>query len=125
MSRLLVHTHVVLWWLADHRRNSATVDQRLRDPYTEPVVSIASVWETAIKMALGKLSAPVDLPQQLTDRGFTILTVDLEHAWAVRGLPHHHGDPFDRMLVAQALVEDVPIATADPRFAAYGVRVVW
>jgi len=76
-------------------------------------------------MALDKLSAPDDLPEQLVDRGFTVLAVSIEHAWAIRELPHHHGDPFDRMLVAQALVEGVPIATADPRFAAYGIRVVW
>lgn len=125
MSRLLVDTHVVLWWLADPGRNSVTVDQRLRDPFTEPMVSIASLWETALKVALDKLSAPDDLPEQLVQRGFTMLPIGVEHAWAVRNLPHHHGDPFDRMLVAQAQVEDVPIATADPRFAAYGVRVVW
>ncbi|MBA2767306.1 MAG: type II toxin-antitoxin system VapC family toxin [Solirubrobacterales bacterium] len=87
--------------------------------------SIASLWETAIKVAVGKLRAPPDLPAVVLRRGFTILPVSAEHAWAVRELPHHHGDPFDRMLVAQAQVEGLPIATADPRFAAYGIRVVW
>lgn len=125
MSRLLVDTHVALWALGDVERLSTAVRKRLENPRTEPLVSIASLWETAIKMALDKLSAPDDLPEQLVDRGFTVLAVSIEHAWAIRELPHHHGDPFDRMLVAQALVEGVPIATADPRFAAYGVRVVW
>lgn len=125
VSRLLVDTHVVLWALGDVPRLSATVREQLEDPRTEPVVSIASLWETAIKVALDKLTAPDDLPEQLAERGFTVLPVSIEHVWAVRGLPHHHGDPFDRMLVAQAQVEGLPIATADPRFAAYGVRVVW
>lgn len=125
MSRLLADTHVVLWALGDVPRLSATVREQLEDPRTEPLVSIVSVWETAIKVALNKLRAPADLPERLVTRGFTILTVSLEHAWAVRGLPHHHGDPFDRMLIAQAQVEGLPIATADPRFAVYGVRVVW
>ncbi|MDQ3609787.1 MAG: type II toxin-antitoxin system VapC family toxin [Actinomycetota bacterium] len=113
--------------MAQRARRNSTVDEQLSDPRTEPLVSIASLWETAIKVAVGKLRAPPDLPAVVVRRGFTILpmnAVNAEHAWAVRDLPHHHGDPFDRMLVAQAQIEDVPIATADPRFAAYGVRVV-
>jgi len=125
VSALLVDTHVVLWSLADVARLSAPVREQLEDPRVQPFVSAASLWEAAVKMALGKLQAPPDLPQQLVDRGFTILPVQPGHAWAVRVLPPHHRDPFDRLLIAQAQAEGLPIATADPRFAAYAITVVW
>lgn len=88
-------------------------------------VSVASFWEVAIKSALGKLDAPADLPARVEDLGFELLPITSEHAWAVRELPHHHHDPFDRLLIAQAQVERLPILTADPAFAAYDVEAIW
>lgn len=125
MSRLLADTHVILWWLADDARLSSPARLALSDSSTAPLVSAASLWEIAIKLALGKLRAPADLPTQILESGFGILPVSGEHAWAVRELPPHHGDPFDRLLVAQAKVEQLPITTRDQRFGQYGVAVVW
>lgn len=90
------------------------------------VVSTASLWEIAIKSALGKLDAPDDLPQRVQQLGFELLAVSAEHAWQVRTLPApRHADPFDRLLIAQAQVERLPVLTADPLFADYDVTVVW
>jgi PIN domain nuclease of toxin-antitoxin system len=88
-------------------------------------VSAASVWEIAIKRSLGKLTAPDDLPNRIADEGFAWLPVSAAHAWQVRDLPAHHRDPFDRLLIAQALVERLPIITADARLSDYGVEVRW
>ncbi len=125
MSRLLVDTHALLWWLTDDAGLSPVAREAIAAPANEPLVSTASVWEIAIKRSLGKLTAPDDLPEAILDGGFAWLQVTAHHAWQVRGLPAHHRDPFDRMLVAQAVAERVPIVTADPQFGAYGVQVLW
>jgi PIN domain nuclease of toxin-antitoxin system len=88
-------------------------------------VSVASLWEIAIESALGKLDAPDDLPTRVERAGFYLLPVASDHAWQVRRLPNHHRDPFDRLLIAQAQVERLPIFTADPLFDAYDVPTVW
>ena len=125
MSRLLVDTHVLLWWLTDDPGLSPTARDALAEPRNEVLVSTASMWEIAIKRGLGKLSAPDDLPDHIASEGFGWLPISAEHAWRVRDLPPHHRDPFDRLLVAQALVEELPIVSADPRFAPYGVDARW
>jgi PIN domain nuclease of toxin-antitoxin system len=125
VSRLLVDTHALLWWLTDDPALSAAARAAVADPANEPLVSTACVWEIAIKRSLGKLTAPDDLPERIPDAGFTWLPISAEHAWRVRDLPKHHRDPFDRVLVAQALIERVPIITADPHFGEYGVEVRW
>lgn len=89
------------------------------------MISAASLWEIAIKSALGKLEAPESLPQRVVENGFELLPITADHAWQVRSLPHHHRDPFDRLLIAQAQVEHLPIASADPAFGDYDVVVVW
>jgi PIN domain nuclease of toxin-antitoxin system len=125
VSRLLVDTHPLLWWLTDDRSLSERAREAIADPGNEPLVSVVSLWEIAIKRSLGKLSAPDDLPQQISDGGFAWLGISASHAWGVRELALHHRDPFDRLLVAQALAEALPVVTANPRFAAYGVSVRW
>lgn len=125
MERVLLDTHALLWWLAAHPGLSAAARAKIADPEVEVLVSVVSVWETAIKVALGKLGAPADLPAEVETEGFAWLQITPEYAWAVRDLPHHHGDPFDRLLVAQALAEELPVVTADPVFARYGVDVLW
>lgn len=125
MSRLLVDTNALLWWLADDPSLSPAARDAIADPNNEPLVSAASVWEIAIKRSLGKLTAPDDLPDRIADEGFAWLPIGAQHAWTVRHLPMHHADPFDRVLVAQAVVEGVPIVTTDARFAEYGVDVRW
>jgi PIN domain nuclease of toxin-antitoxin system len=125
VSRLLVDTHALLWWLTDDPRLSEKAREALADPANDVLVSTASVWEIAIKRALGKLSAPDDLPDHIVAQGFSWLPVGAEHAWHVRDLPPHHRDTFDRLLVAQALSERMPIVSTDARFGAYGVETRW
>ena len=125
MSRLLVDTHALLWWLTDNPALPATARATIADSSSELLVSTASLWEIAIKRSIGKLRVSEDLPDKVAKRGFTWLPVRAEHVWAVRALPQHHRDPFDRLLVAQALTERMPVVTADARFAAYGVEVRW
>ncbi|HEY7619491.1 MAG TPA: type II toxin-antitoxin system VapC family toxin [Solirubrobacteraceae bacterium] len=125
MSRLLVDTHALLWWLTDDAALSTAAREAIADPANEPIVSAASVWEIAIKRSLGKLQAPEDLPALISEEGFQWLAIGVDHAWRVHGLPMHHGDPFDRLLVAQALTEGLAIITKDPWFAAYGAAVIW
>ena len=122
---MLVDTHALLWWLADDPSLSPAAREAIANPTSEPLVSAASVWEIAIKRSLGKLTAPDDLPDRIADEGFTWLPITAQHAWQVRDLPIHHGDPFDRILVAQAVIEGLPVVTTDARFGEYGVDVRW
>jgi PIN domain nuclease of toxin-antitoxin system len=123
--KLLFDTHAALWWTRADERFSAVARQRGFDPQNRVLLSAVVVWEVAIKRALGKLEAPADLVQSLLEAGAAPLPVTLEHAAAVEGLPHHHSDPFDRLLIAQAKVEGAVIVTRDPAFGAYGVPVLW
>jgi PIN domain nuclease of toxin-antitoxin system len=88
-------------------------------------VSAVSVWEIAIKRASGKLRVPEDLLEKVADAGFGELDISFEHATLAGALPPHHGDPFDRMLIAQAQIEGLTLVTNDPRIAAYEVPVLW
>jgi PIN domain nuclease of toxin-antitoxin system len=125
VSKVLVDTHAVLWWLSDDAALSVAAREALADPANEPLVSAASVWEIAIKRALGKLTAPDDLPDLIDGEGFSWLPITPRHAWQVRELPAHHRDPFDRLLIAQAMTEQLPIITADKRFDDYAVEIRW
>lgn len=121
--RLLLDTHVLLWWLsAEHLRPKALAAITSAD--SDVWVSAASVWEMSIKAALGRLAVPDDLSDQLTHHGFDVLSIGLSHALAIRSLPPHHADPFDRMLVAQAQVEDLTLVTRDANIRRYAVRVL-
>ena len=92
-------------------------------------ISVASIWEAAIKVALGKLKLPYDLrndlPRLLEENGFRILPVEIDDATAVCDLPHHRGDPFDRIMVAQAMRRNLRVISRDPVFEKYGLRRVW
>lgn len=121
---LLVDTHVLLWWLADDHALPAPARAAIAAPEHRVAVSAASAWEIAIKRALGKLDAPDDLRRTLVLSGFDEIPITVDHASIAGALPRHHDDPFDRMLVAQALVEDLTLVTVDPRFAAYDVDVL-
>ena len=121
--RLLLDTHILLWWLAENPKLSMTARARIAE--AEIVyVSAASVWEMAIKVSTGKLRAPEDLEKQLRRHGFEQLPVSVHHALGVATLPRHHADPFDRMLVAQASFESLTLVTADPQLAVYGVPIL-
>jgi PIN domain nuclease of toxin-antitoxin system len=122
--RLLLDTHACLWWLANDARMGSSTRQTIQDSNIV-FVSAASAWEVAIKVALGKLETPGPFTEAVEACGFTKLPITFEHAERAAGLPRHHGDPFDRMLVAQAFAEGLALVTHDRRFQPYGVTVVW
>ena len=127
--KLLLDTHAFLWWVGASRELSRKARSAVGSGRNECFVSMASAWEIAIKVSLGSLhvEGALDrfLPEQLAANGFQPLPVDLKHAARVAALPFHHRDPFDRLLVAQALEEELAVVTADPVFARYGVKRVW
>ncbi len=118
---LLLDTHVLLWWLDDPSVLSKTAETAIRDLDNIVLVSAATFWEIVIKKAIGKLDAPDDLDQVLLDCGFTPLPVTVRHAIAVGSLPSHHRDPFDRMLVAQAMTEGLTVISRDAIVLRYPV----
>jgi PIN domain nuclease of toxin-antitoxin system len=122
---LLLDTHAVLWLLSGDDR----VPEWLRSIATQSdhglIVSDVSLWEIAIKKSLGRLEVPDDLPEHLDAAGLGRLAIKRSHVWKVRELDFHHKDPFDRLLVAQALEEDVTMVSSDRDLAAYGVSLRW
>lgn len=123
--KLLLDTHAALWWLADDARVGAEAERQLSDETNRVLLSAAVIWEVAIKRSLGKLQAPADLAPTLLAAGAQPLAITLDHAAAVEALPWHHRDPFDRLLVAQALTEGAAIVSQDDRMQPYGVPLVW
>lgn len=127
--RLLLDTHTLLWWLTDDPRLSAPARKSIANPRHDCYVSIASCWELAIKASLGKirLAKPVErfIPSELAANDFQLLSIEFRHVARVESMEFHHRDPFDRMLVAQALAEKMPLVSADEMFDAYGVKRVW
>jgi PIN domain nuclease of toxin-antitoxin system len=119
-KRLLLDTHVVLWWLADDPELSDELKETI-DEEVDVFVSTATVWEVAIKQQLGKIAAPADLPEKIRDSELPNLHITTNHASAAGRLPPLHRDPFDRMLIAQAVRRRFVLVTADRRFADYDV----
>lgn len=120
---LLLDTHAVIWLLAADERLRA--DTRRAITAAERVyVSAATIWEMAVKVARGRLEAPADFPSRILDLGMSQLALGWEHARVAGGLPLHHRDPFDRMLVAQAIVERLTIVSGDPVMTRYPVPVI-
>jgi PIN domain nuclease of toxin-antitoxin system len=122
--RVLLDTHVLLWSLAEPERIGPDAARVFREGVTTTVVSAASLWEIAIKRAAGRLAVPEDFPRIVQDLGHELLPMRAEHAWRAGALPPHHRDPFDRMLVAQAIAEDLTLVTHDQRLWAYEVKVL-
>ena len=121
---LLLDTHVLLWWLADDERLPGRMRAAVADGETEVFVSAASAWEMSIKAALGKLTVPDGLPEELRRQGFTELPITVEDGLLAGALPRHHDDPFDRVLIAQAARRRLQLVTVDRRFADYDVRLL-
>lgn len=119
--RLLLDTHVLLWWLAGSRELLPGTRDLIANEGTDVWVSAATAWEIAIKKSLGKLRAPADLIDQLARNRFDALPILVADALEAGALPPHHDDPFDRMLVAQARLSGLTLVTRDPRIAAYDV----
>jgi PIN domain nuclease of toxin-antitoxin system len=121
VSRILVDTHIALWALSDPDRLTAGERALLIDPGIERVMSPISVWEVAIKREAGRLVAPKDIATVFAQQ-FRMLPVDAALLERAAQLPTHHGDPFDRVLIAHALLGDLAVLTRDQAFASYGVR---
>jgi PIN domain nuclease of toxin-antitoxin system len=121
--RLLLDTHVLLWWLADDRRLGKQARALIAAADNTIYVSAASAWEISIKRTLGKLKAPASLDSTIEDAGFEKLVIEFQHGERAGALPPLHNDPFDRMLIAQALTEELVLVTADKFFSGYGVQV--
>ena len=123
--RFLIDSHTFLWWRAGSPALSTTARNTIADPANEVLISIAALWELTIKESTGKLTFTPDLETMIADEGFWVLPITFVHLRRIGTLPRVHKDPFDRMMIAQALAEGIPIATGDPVFAGYGVQVVW
>lgn len=121
---LLLDTHAVLWWLDDDPTLSDAARAEISDPENTVYLSAVAVWEMRIKQGIGKLDLPDDFDEVLDGQAFSKLPVTVDHAHTIAGLPAIHRDPFDRMLVAQAVVEGMTIVTWDRRIAEYGVDVL-
>jgi PIN domain nuclease of toxin-antitoxin system len=127
--RALLDTHAFLWFITDDVRLSRPAEQLFENARYDLLLSMASVWEIAVKVGLGRLPLPLPirsfLPRQLAENEIRLLPIKLDHAFEAGELPVHHRDPFDRMLVAQALTEQVPILSADVALDQYGVHRIW
>ena len=127
--RILLDTHALLWWLADDPRLSETARKTISDGRNVLLWSMASSWEIAVKVGIGKLSLGRPLQQLyveiVTKQAVELLPVTHDHCTLLAGLPLHHRDPFDRMLVAQAQREKLPLLSADPKISRYEVEVLW
>ena len=120
---MLIDTHILLWYLLTPKRLSAAYQSLLRDPEHSIYVSAASVWEASIKQSIEKLHIPSDLNEGIRQVGFFMLEITAADAWRAGQLPYHHRDPFDRMLIAQALNRNWQVVTDDKAFAQYGVAI--
>jgi PIN domain nuclease of toxin-antitoxin system len=122
---VLLDTHALIWALENNPMLSAAARAAIVDPDNIVLASAVSAWEIAIKKALGRLSVPDDLERVAGAAGFTPRPVTFADARRLEGLPPHHRDPFDRMLVAQAMQDGVPIVTRDPQLASYNIQTIW
>jgi PIN domain nuclease of toxin-antitoxin system len=126
--KLLLDTHVLLWFQGGDRRLSRKARAAIEAADAEAILSAAVIWEMAIKAGLGRLHLPATVEryvQEKIEQGYHVLPVSWEHAARVEQLPWHHRDPFDRLLAAQALVEGCPVVTRDRVFKKYGVDMMW
>lgn len=129
MTELLLDAHTMLWFFWDDPRLSREARSLIEGADNRKLVSVASCWEIAIKVGLGKLdlgeSSRSFLPREIARNNFELLPVSLDHATMVEGLAGHHRDPFDRLLIAQAIVDRLSLVSADAVFDQYGVHRLW
>lgn len=127
--RLLIDTHSFLWFCEGSPNLSKAARAAMEDDANERYISHATVWEVAIKLSLGKLELQADFREVFSNvleaNGFILLEPTVAHYEMLTRLPRHHGDPFDRLMIPQALVEDMAVVTCDGYFASYGISLVW
>lgn len=127
--KLLLDAHALLWFIGNDPQLSDTARENIEDPAHEKFVSAVCLWEIALKLSLGKLKLPRPFdeifPQQLELNGFALLSISCAHLHQLSTLPFHHRDPFDRLLIAQALADDMTIVSCDSEFAKYTAKILW
>ena len=125
---LLIDTHAMLWFVAGDDRLSQKARAAIENRDTTNYLSIASWWEIAIKCSLGKLKIDIPLEAFISERvdeGFRVLPIETQHLPGLTSLPFHHRDPFDRLIISQAMSEEMTVCTSDSHFASYDIRVLW
>jgi PIN domain nuclease of toxin-antitoxin system len=127
--RVLLDTHAFIWWVTNDSQLSDAARAYIADPDNDVFLSTASAWEIVIKVNIGKLILPEPpesyIPSRLASNQLESLPIQMNHVLQVSALPNHHRDPFDRILIAQSQVEQMPILTADNLIAQYSVNVIW
>jgi PIN domain nuclease of toxin-antitoxin system len=127
--RLLLDTHAFLWFISGSDKLSAHAKRLIEDTGNERYLSVASLWEMAIKVSLGQLKVPLPLTrlvrEHVVGNAIEVLAIEAEHLDEQRRLPFHHRDPFDRLIIAQATVEEMKVVSRDEAFAAYEIRCTW
>ena len=127
--RLLLDTHTFIWYVTDNPKLSAHVKLLIEDENNEKLISIASIWEMAIKHSIGRLNFSLPfmefVGQQLTVSNIGLLEINLQHIEVVASLPLHHRDPFDRLIIAQSMAQQIPLLSVDAIFDAYAIARVW
>jgi PIN domain nuclease of toxin-antitoxin system len=123
--RLLIDSDAFLWWSEASPQLSLAAHGAIADPTNEVLISIAALWELTIKASSGRLSLPEELETMVATQGFAVLSITFPHLRQLALLPRRHRDPFDRIMIAQALAERIPIITSDPVFASYPAQIVW
>ena len=123
--KFLLDTHALLWWLADDSQLGRQARELVEDPGNDVLVSMVSLWEIAVKTRIGKLQADIkEITDAVQQEGFTLLDIGRTHLLTLAGLPMHHRDPFDHLLIAQAITEDATFISEDQNSARYPVRMV-
>ena len=127
--RLLLDTHALIWYVDHDHLLSASAHAAITDSANDLLLSAGTIWEIGIKVGLNKLSLSMPyrewMNKAIADLGLTLLPISVEYADVQAGLPRHHGDPFDRLLAAQARVENIPLISSDPVFDRYGLKRIW
>ena len=127
--RALLDTHAFLWWAADDARLSSTARDVIQNPDNVLFFSVASAWEIIIKHAINKLALPEPpqtyIPSRVAYYSLQTLSIEMPHVLRLTNLPRYHNDPFDRILIVQSQVENLPIITVDEKFALYPVTIIW
>lgn len=127
--KILIDTHVFIWWTGYPQKLSSLVSNLLINPNNEPILSIVSIWEMQIKLSLGRLSLNRALPElvnhEIKQNRIILLPIQLEHIYTLHNLPLHHRDPFDRLLIAQSIFEKINMISIDQKFDIYGVQRLW
>ncbi|AFY50211.1 hypothetical protein Nos7524_4453 [Nostoc sp. PCC 7524] len=127
--KLLLDTHLLIWWSSSSEKLSTKVYDLINDPSNNLIFSIASIWEMQIKVQSGKLRLNLSLPNLIESQkqinNIQILAIEPEHIYTLDGLPNHHRDPFDRILIAQSIFEKIPLLSVDTVFDLYPIQRIW